>query len=261
MKNKISAILLVLLLAISSVFSMACNPKQDIDKPKIPQTVGTSGLEYILSDDGKYAICTGIGSATDTEITISSHYNGVVVKEIKSSAFNGQTSIVSLTIPEGVEKIGQKAFRNCKNLGSLTLPSTLKQIDADAFYLCKKLYAVNNHSNLEINRWESSNGFVGYYACNIYNSQTEIIGTTKTDGDYLIYTFGNESYIVEYKGSDAKPLYLTSLRALTVLPFIKTLPCLSLSFRQTSKQLVHTLSGATLHLKPLLLKKTVLLKL
>ncbi len=206
MKNKVSAILLVLLLAISSFFSMACNPKQDIDKPKIPQTVGTSGLEYILSDDGKYAICTGIGSATDTEITISSHYNGVVVKEIKSSAFNGQTSIVSLTIPEGVEKIGQKAFRNCKNLGSLTLPSTLKQIDADAFYLCKKLYAVNNHSNLEINRWESSNGFVGYYACNIYNSQTEIKGNTQTDGDYLIYTFGNESYIVEYTGSDAKPV-------------------------------------------------------
>lgn len=72
-------------------------------------SVETEGLEYSLSADGTYYICTGIGTATDTDIIIANEYKGLPVKEIAESAFHG-SEFNSVYIPENIEHIGMYAF-------------------------------------------------------------------------------------------------------------------------------------------------------
>ncbi len=55
----------------------------------------------------------------------------------------GETTITSVVIPEGVEKIGPYAFAMLSELKEVTLPSTLKYIEYGAFYGCSKLEKVN----------------------------------------------------------------------------------------------------------------------
>lgn len=69
-------------------------------------------------------------------VTIPSYWNGVAIKEISEKAFES-TTIQSVFVPEGVEKIWSKAFRNCANLSSIQLPDTLLEIgDEDDNYEC-----------------------------------------------------------------------------------------------------------------------------
>lgn len=70
---------------------------------------GTPGLAYTLSQDGTYYICSGIGTATDTDIVVASEYNGLPVTKIKSSAFY-QTDITSVIMPDSIEVSNEFAF-------------------------------------------------------------------------------------------------------------------------------------------------------
>lgn len=76
----------------------------------------TEGLAYELSADGTYYICTGIGTATNTDIVIANEYKGLPVKKIAENAFNSDWSIKKVYIPENIDEIGYGAFRfvNCK---------------------------------------------------------------------------------------------------------------------------------------------------
>lgn len=46
------------------------------------------------------------------------------VTEIADNVFKGNTKMTSITIPEGVTKIGKNAFSGCKNLKTITIKST-----------------------------------------------------------------------------------------------------------------------------------------
>ena len=45
----------------------------------------------------------------------------------------GSTALESITIPEGITRIGAEAFSDCSNLKDVVLPSTLKKIEKNAF--------------------------------------------------------------------------------------------------------------------------------
>lgn len=49
----------------------------------------------------------------------------------------------SITIPNGVTKIGEEAFAGCKNITSVTVPNGVTQINSGAFFECEKLKTVN----------------------------------------------------------------------------------------------------------------------
>lgn len=63
----------------------------------------------------------------------------VKVTSIAESAFENNTSIQSVVIPEGIETIGPKAFQNCSNLTTIEFPSTLTSIGKKAFNGCVKV--------------------------------------------------------------------------------------------------------------------------
>ena len=70
---------------------------------------GTEGLEYELLDNDTYRVI-GIGDATDTDIYISSVYNGKAVTSIGDQAFYNCSGLTSITIPDSLTSIGSGAF-------------------------------------------------------------------------------------------------------------------------------------------------------
>jgi hypothetical protein len=105
---------------------------------------GSDGIAYAIDTDRNGVIVTGIGSCTDTHIVIPSVYKHYRVLEIGAGAFQGNKSIVSVTIADGVTSIGENAFNGCGKLVEVVLPTyTLKTINASAFANCVNLSKIN----------------------------------------------------------------------------------------------------------------------
>ena len=112
------------------------------------------GLEYTISNDGKYYILDGIGTCKDTEIIIPQTYNGLPVEAIGERAFENCLNITKVVIPDGVKRIGEigsgatRSFRNCENLTEIVIPDSVYYIGSmageSAFYGCKELWSYEN---------------------------------------------------------------------------------------------------------------------
>lgn len=71
-------------------------------------------------------------SGTETDITLPESFGGYPVWGIYDECFS-QTSVTSVTIPEGYESIGSYAFYGCEGLREVSFPSTLKSVGMGAF--------------------------------------------------------------------------------------------------------------------------------
>ena len=77
------------------------------------------------------------------ETTISGAYtikSGTL--SIASYAFDGCSSLTSITIPDSVPSIGSVAFRDCSSLTEVTIPDSVTSIGSYAFYDCSSLSSV-----------------------------------------------------------------------------------------------------------------------
>lgn len=73
--------------------------------------VGTEGLTYTLNSKKTYAICTGLGTATDRDIKIARTYQGKPVTDIESYAFRDK-KLNSIRIPDTVTQCGLGSFHD-----------------------------------------------------------------------------------------------------------------------------------------------------
>lgn len=103
----------------------------------------SEGLDftYSASFGGRY-ILTGIGECTDENIVIPATFNGFPVLQIASNAFEGNTNIKSIKIPDNINVIFEYAFKDCENLESVSFPSTLRSIYDAAFMGCTSLESI-----------------------------------------------------------------------------------------------------------------------
>ena len=150
-----------------------------------------------------FAYCTGL-----TSVTI-----GNSVTSIDSSAFYNCTGLTSVTIGNSVTSIGYEAFRGCTGLTSVTIPASVTSIGDYAFGGCYKLIEVYNKSALSITAGSSSNGYVAYYAKNVYTNEGGSKLTTDENG-YVIYTDGDEKILIAYQGTNTElvlPSYITKI--------------------------------------------------
>ena len=69
---------------------------------------------------------------------------------IGKSAFNGASSLTSITIPEGVTSIGNHAFEGARSLTSITIPNSVTSIGYSAFYGAGSLTSVNFGENSQL---------------------------------------------------------------------------------------------------------------
>lgn len=76
------------------------------------------------------------GSKSETETTY-------IVTGLADGMFEGNETITSVTIEEGVTSIGEKTFAYCPELTTITLPETINEIGSYAFAVSPNLSSVN----------------------------------------------------------------------------------------------------------------------
>lgn len=89
------------------------------------------GLKYKADNDGNITI-TGFKSKAKS-LTIPAEIDGKPVTAIGEAAFQENTTLEKIVIPEGVESIGDMAFYACENLSDITIPSTVQDFGMLAF--------------------------------------------------------------------------------------------------------------------------------
>lgn len=101
----------------------------DLDKNNICTICGKSssdGLSFTLRGD-IYEL-TSIGTCTDINVLIPDTYQNKAVTSIGSNAFKYCSTLIRITIPDGVKKIGDEAFRSCSSLISIIIPDSVTSI-------------------------------------------------------------------------------------------------------------------------------------
>ena len=111
------------------------------------------------------------------------------VTKIDSFTFSGCSGLTSVSISNNVTSIGSNAFYNCSSLTSVNLPANLTSIDQSAFYGCSGLTSINipagvtsinssafsgcsNLTSVTISTGVTSIGFHAFYNCNNLTSIT-----------------------------------------------------------------------------------------
>ncbi len=154
----------------------------------------TEGLSYnyveVEDENGrvidKYYVLRSIGKSKSENIVIPEEVNHIPVREIHPFAFENNSKIKSVVIPETVEVIGKDAFKWCSSLESVSLPKKLGVrtdsmnnplegvIEDGAFSYCIALKSITIPSNV---KKISDNTFYMCYALenvNLHNQITEI---------------------------------------------------------------------------------------
>lgn len=88
-------------------------------------------------DDGK-ATLTGYTGESES-ITVPETLGGYPVVALADDCFRAKNRITSVTLPEGLQKIGWFAFFGCTSLKSVKVPGSVVSIGYDAFTNCPKV--------------------------------------------------------------------------------------------------------------------------
>lgn len=106
----------------------------------IPATVTYKGREFsVIAIDGAFS--------DNTELAAVKLHNSIV--SLGTRAFEGCSSLHSISGLENITKLGEACFSGCESLISIDLPESLKTIDKKAFSGCTRLtsLAIPNNVN------------------------------------------------------------------------------------------------------------------
>ena len=81
------------------------------------EEVVINGVTYELIDGASWSVKSYSG--TDSEVIIEGEIDGKLVTRIGVSAFEGNTDLVSIDLPDSIEVIEDCAFMNCTNLAHM----------------------------------------------------------------------------------------------------------------------------------------------
>ncbi len=174
--------------------------------------LGTLSVSAETSGDYTYSVSNGEVTVTGYlgaggDVVIPDTLGGYPVTGIDGSAFEGCSSLTSVTIPEGVTSIGTWVFSACKNLTSVTIPEGVASIGYAAFTGCENLTSITIPDSVtDIGDWAfeacssltsitipdsvTSIGYAAFYECSSLTSVTIGSGVTSI-GAYAFNTCGS----------------------------------------------------------------------
>lgn len=100
--------------------------------------VSATGGEWSVDSKGHVTAYSG----TESVLTVPDTISGITVTGIGESAFENNTRICKITLPETCTYIDNYAFKNCSNLNTINAPG-VTTVKKDAFWRCRKLDYVN----------------------------------------------------------------------------------------------------------------------
>lgn len=113
-----------------------------------------NGIKYLLDEENLTAevIKKSDGYKGDIIIPTTVMLNEVIYRVITigENAFEGCSSLKTITIGNGVKIIGDSAFSKCKKLIAATIPDSVESIGNCAFKDCTSLPAITIHDSLKI---------------------------------------------------------------------------------------------------------------
>jgi len=127
--------------------------------PKKPIVSDPSGFRYTVEKDGTLTIVGYTGDANS--LKIPAEIDGKRVTSIGEGAFERNTNITIVTIPNSVTSIGSTAFWNCNSLSSITIPNSVTSIEWYAFRNCKSLTSVRFEGTITAGNFSSYSPFDG----------------------------------------------------------------------------------------------------
>ena len=89
-----------------------------------------------------------ISTSTKGDITIPLILGGNTITTIFPYAFNGCTSLTSVSIPDTITTIGEYAFHQCGSITNLVIPESVQTIGDSAFAGCTNLISITLPSHL-----------------------------------------------------------------------------------------------------------------
>ena len=102
----------------------------------------SSGLNYRLnSNNDGYIVESYAGNAY--QVAIPNFYEGLAIKELGDYVFYENGSLISVSLPNSLTKIGFAAFKNATSIETISLPSSLQIIAGDAFSGASNLKNIN----------------------------------------------------------------------------------------------------------------------
>ena len=110
------------------------------------------------------------------------------VKSIGVSAFEGNTNLSTVIIPDNVEEINGSAFKDCTSLSKVVLPSNLKEITYWTFNNCSSL------TDIDIPASVTTVGVSAFLNCSSLKNVTIPSNVTKI----VFYAFGYSSDISDH---------------------------------------------------------------
>ncbi len=111
---------------------------------------GTDGLQYSYHTDNTATVSGYTGAATEVVIPAEVTHEDKTYKvtAIGGYAFQGNSTLTSITIPEGVTEIAYYAFAGCTSLTNVTIPEGVTHIGNCAFWDCTSLKSVSLPASL-----------------------------------------------------------------------------------------------------------------
>lgn len=130
--------------------------------------------------------------------------------EIPTGAFSGCYRLHTVTLPDGLEKIGASAFSHCSNLTFIHIPSSVTEIGINAFAECTKLVEICNDSEISLAPATNGPGTLGAYALRVYSSKSEESRIFQ-EGDFTFFRDEGELLLVSWTGEETDTLTLPTV--------------------------------------------------
>ena len=150
-----------------------------------------------------FASCSALTSINVEEGNAVYHSAGNCVIETATGTLVVGCNGSVIPADGSVTSIGDYAFYGCTSLTEVTIPDSVTSIGERAFYGCYKSIEVYNRSALAIRAGSSSNGYVAYYAENVYTAEGDSWLTDTAEGFRFFYD-GTNAYLMGYYGDDTE---------------------------------------------------------